>query len=308
MSYSIQIRGPIMVTMKSQDSRDTYFMDEEKQKLINLKETLKRRHSDSTVLLKDHQHQEQNSIHNQPPDLTALQEIENDFTPYSSYDRRDSNYSTVSHFSHISTGTEKEEDGVDKLLRRVSGCSYNKYRNGAGAGAGAGSSNVSSPKLVQIDSGTRDKLKIEIVKHIDQLRLEYEARYKEEKDILMLKYKKECKQWEDKYKALKKENKRRKLKSIQRKQKTEEKPVGGCKFWSLGSWTNAVSHSSGKGSVSFCNPQNMGKSDKSGNGKRKSEDLSIAEVNKILTAKKRKKKVRFAVPDDSDDTVNSSKE
>jgi len=56
--------------------------------------------------------------------------------------------------------------------------------------------------------------------------------------------------------------------------------------------------------------QSHSHSTKNGYNKRNSKDLSIAEVNKILSAKGRRgrKKVRFAVPDDSDDTINSSKE
>ena len=295
-----------MVTMKSQDSDDYYRMDieEEKQRLLNIKHSLKRRHSDSTVLVKD----PANKNNNHPPDLSALHEIErdsrHDHDDYAADDRpesRASNYSQMSYFSHLSTISDiKEEDGVDKLLRRVAGCSYNKYRNGAGY---ARANTKDHPLSVKLDSNTRDKLKIEIVKHIDQLRLEYETKYKEEKETLMLKYKKECKQWEDKYKALKRENKKRKLQNNIKKQKSEEKPVGGCKFWSLSSWTNPIGTAYGYDTErkSYCNPNNAPKE----RHRRDSRDLSIAEVQEILSKKsKKKKQVRFVVPDDSDEGVN----
>jgi len=220
LDFEEKIRGPIMVTMRSQDSHDYYHMDvdEEKQRLINLKKSLKRRHSDSTVLMRDPTQNHDDNMH--PPDLSALHEIEHDLGShdYPTYDRRDSNYSQMSHFSHLSTITDvKEEDGVDKLLRRVSGCSYNKYRNGNGVKDTLLPNG--NPELVKMDSGTRDKLKIEIVKYIDLNRLEYEQRYKAEKESLVLKYQKEVKQWEDKYRKLKRENKKTKMKNNQRKQK-----------------------------------------------------------------------------------------
>ena len=278
-----------MVTMRSQDSHDgnLYYSvygqsyesnatdDDEKQRLLQIKSAIKRRHSDSTVMMKDRNNPSTLSpAGSMAPDEDDLVECDNNDLsaefPDTHFERRDSNHS----------GYQSEDCEIEKLLKRISGSSFNKYRNG------------NKPSLIKLDSNTRDRLRIEIVKYIEQLKNEFENKSKEEKDLLIIKYKKEVKQWQDKYKELKREHKRRKVKNAQKKQKSEEKPIAGCKFWSwtLGSRAN---------NSSYCNPNaKVG-------GKTIGEDLSLAEVNQILTANGRKKKVRFAVPDDSDDTVNS---
>jgi len=280
-----KIRSPVMVTMRSQDSFYSVYgqsyesnttEDDEKQRLLQIKSAIKRRHSDSTVMMKE---RNPNPSNLSPAGMAP--EDDDDHVECNKHDLSafpDTDFDRVSNHSHHSY----EEDEIDKLLKRICGSSFNKYRNGNNINNG--------PSLIKLDSNTRDRLRVEIVKYIEQIKHEFENKSKEEKDILIMKYKKEVKQWEDKYKALKRENKRRKLKNAQKKQKSDEKPIAGCKFWS---WSLSTRNSS------YCNPQNTKM------GKTMGEDLTLAEVNKILTANGRKKKVKFVVPDDSDDTVNS---
>eukprot|EP00483_Globobulimina_turgida_P006142 UN06152 len=84
-----------------------------------------------------------------------------------------------------------------------------------------------------MDAETRYKLKLEIVRYIDAMKTK-QNKCAEEKDGVILKYKQLSKEWEEKYKSLKREIKKRKVKSQQSKQKTAEPVIGGCKFWSWG--------------------------------------------------------------------------
>jgi len=112
-------------------------------------------------------------------------------------------------------GLASDEDEVDKLLRRLSGQSFNKYRSG---------------KMVAMDPETRDNLKVEILGHIERLKREYERQQEAEKIM----HRRQMTLWEEKYRSLKRDHK--KMKSVQRRQKAKElNTAPNCTtFWSWG--------------------------------------------------------------------------
>merc|ERR1712087_933763 len=82
----------------------------------------------------------------------------------------------------VNIGIEhNEEDDVDKLLQKVSGSSYHKFRK------------YPNEVNVKMDTETKQKLKAEIIKHIDKIK----KQYVEQKNNEIKKYKQEAKQWED---------------------------------------------------------------------------------------------------------------
>eukprot|EP01084_Bolivina_argentea_P303897 524781_1 len=111
--------------------------------------------------------------------------------------------------------TESEAHAkIDKMLRRISGSSYHKFRN---------------QNHMQMDAQTRGKVKNEIVSY-----MEAEA---EESAQMIQKLKQESKQWQTKYKCLKREIKKRKLKNAQNVQKGQDPTIAGCKFWN---WPSSI--------------------------------------------------------------------
>eukprot|EP01083_Nonionella_stella_P209861 760330_1 len=154
--------------------------------------------------------------------------------------------------------TANEQDTIDKLLRQIAGSSYYKFRNGT--------------NVPMINAETRHKLKKEIIEYIDKIKGELYAKGIE-KDTIIIQYKRLSEEWEHKYKTLKREIKKRKVKSAVNKQKVSEPVLGGCKFWSWG-----------------LNPKWY--VDLTGNSQKEGSNPPHA--------------VRFYVPDDSDDTENNS--
>ena len=245
-------------------------IDDEKQKLIS------RRHSDTRLLRRD-------------STLDHIVDIDDDqyrelTADYPHYNRRDSGFSVRSNM------TMAEEDAIEKLLRKISGASYHKFRNGLN----------NTPQLIKMDSNTRQTLKMEMIKYIEQLKGEYDHKIKEEKEAVMLKYRKEAKQWEDKYKILKREHKRKKLNYAQMSQRMDDKHIGGCKFWG---WSLSALNASA--SSSSCNPKHCHPKRQQMKEMGLNEMGMLHHTTNVHKAKKRKtnndKKVRFTMLKDNDE-------
>ena len=159
-----------------------------------------------------------------------------------------------------------DEDEVDKLLRRLSGQSFNKYRGG------------SSKAVVAMDPETRDNLKVEILSHIERLKEEYERKQEAEK----LAHRRQVSLWEGKYRSLKRDHK--KMKNVQRRQKAKDLSVApNCTFWNWGLQK--------KGCVPLKQPQHAVKARPYRSGQSKSR-----KPTKRVPKKRRKRVVSRLVP------------
>merc|ERR1712129_138383 len=113
----------------------------------------------------------------------------NDYVPatYACTDQMNAN--TNEYVSTHKQMNSVDEDKIEKLLRKVCGSSYNKYK----------SANA------KMDNEQRHRLKIEIAGHMDNVVTDLK-----EKDMLSTKHRRESLQWQQKYKALKKQIKEKK--------------------------------------------------------------------------------------------------
>jgi len=130
----------------------------------------------------------------------------------------------------INQSSKMYDEEIEKLLRKINGSSYHKFRNGTSC---------------KMDTEQRGKIKMQIIAYIDNIRNELKHQYQDnlkEKELLNSKYKRDCKHWQEKYKALKTEIKKRKLRQIQLKQKSTDPNIAGCKFWSWGFQQNWLSN------------------------------------------------------------------
>merc|ERR1712204_128489 len=145
----------------------------------------------------------------------------NDYVP-ATYACTDNNMNTNEYVaSSHKQMSSVDEDKIEKLLRKVCGSSYNKYK----------SANA------KMGNEQRHRLKMEIAGHMDNVVTDMKQKYElhlKEKDMLSTKHRRESLQWQQKYKALKKQIKEKKLKHAQNKQKSAEGEMEGCKFWSWG--------------------------------------------------------------------------
>jgi len=95
-----------------------------------------------------------------------------------------------------------DEDEVDKLLRRLTSSSFNKYRNGG------------RTKVLAMDAETRESLKAEILGHIERLKREYERKQEAEQRAHR------C--LEGKYRSLKRDHRAIKMQRVLQRQKRKE--------------------------------------------------------------------------------------
>jgi len=177
---------------------------------------MKRRHSDSTVLMKDT---------TLPNDRESEEddEVDDDGTAVCQYatrvDRRDSAISSVTlHSMHMAVHGSTDDDGddsVEMVLRRICS-SYPKHG-----------------VMTSMDAAQRHLLRYVV----QRVRDEQLGIANEDKQQMVIHYEQELKQLQNKYKALKRAHKKRKAVDAQQQQRTSDFAMSGCKFWtwSIGS-------------------------------------------------------------------------